>query len=455
MERKELSLYELNSLLRQAVRNAFPERYWVQAELSEVRENVSGHCYLELVEKHPVSGQLAAKARGMIWNTTYRMLKPYFESETGQPFCQGLKVLIEVTPEFHELYGYSLTISDIDPVYTLGDMARKRAEIIRRLEEDGVIDMNRELPWPLLPRRIAVISSRTAAGYGDFTDQLLGNRRGYRFYISLFQTIMQGAQSEESIIAALNAIYRVSDRFDAVVIIRGGGATSELSCFDSYLLAAHIAQFPLPVITGIGHDRDETVIDRVASVRVKTPTAAAEYLIGRVEEADVCRLRLQEEIADLVKDRLRKEQERIDAFAVLLPRRVASVVTEEKYRLDYFRQRLGRLLRGALRGEENRLMRFSLQFPRLIDRKVREQQSRLERCKERCTGLIRTRLDAEGNRLDRLDQVVRLTSPQNMLDKGYSLTMKDGRVVKDVRMLKKGDRIVTLLSNGETESEII
>lgn len=455
MERREWSLYKLNTLLRRAIRETFPERCWVQAELSEVRENASGHCYLELVEKNTISGQLVAKARGMIWNTTYRMLKPYFESETGQPFCQGLKVLIEVTPEFHELYGYSLTISDIDPVYTLGDMARRRAEIIRRLEEDGIIDMNKELPWPVLPQRIAVISSPTAAGYGDFTDQLFRNRRGYRFYIRLFPAVMQGIQSEESIIGALNAIFRVSDLFDVVVIIRGGGATSELSCFDSYLLASHIAQFPLPVITGIGHDRDETVIDRVASVRVKTPTAAAEFLIGRVEEADSFRLGCQEEIVTRIKERLRKETERIDGFTALLPRRAASILTEKKYRLDYLRQLLARLIRGNIQEEESRLMRFTLQLPRLMDRELQEQQYRLSRWEEQWKQTLRLKLDTERKRLEHLEQVVRLTSLQHMLDKGYSLTLKNSRVVKDVNELKKGDRITTLLSTGEIDSEII
>ena len=279
-----LSLYELNNLVRSRLEHAFPEEYWVQAELSDVRSNATGHCYLELIEKDARGNNLIARARAMIWNQVYRLLKPYFEQETGQAFVSGLKVLVKVTVGFHELYGYSLTILDIDPSYTLGDMARRRREILAKLEEEGVLTLNKELEMPLLPQRIAVISSATAAGYGDFCNQLAGNPYGYVFYPRLFPAMMQGERVEESIIGALNRIYSHAEAWDVVVIIRGGGATSDLSNFDSYLLAANCAQFPLPIITGIGHERDDTVIDAVAHTRVKTPTAAAEYLIARVHE---------------------------------------------------------------------------------------------------------------------------------------------------------------------------
>ncbi|KAA6317553.1 Exodeoxyribonuclease 7 large subunit, partial [termite gut metagenome] len=260
-----LSLLELNLLLKTTLRQCFSNKYWVQAELSEVHANTSsGHCYVEFVQKSPHGNSLAAKARGMIWANIFQLLKPYFEEATGQPFVAGITVLVQVTVEFHELYGYSLTVHDVDPAYTLGDMARRRREILKQLEEEGVLTLNKELFLSPVPNRIAVISSASAAGYGDFCHQLQHNSGGFFFYTELFPAIMQGNQVEETILAALDKVNARADEFDVVVIIRGGGATSDLSGFDTYLLAAACAQFTLPVITGIGHERDDTVPDMVA-----------------------------------------------------------------------------------------------------------------------------------------------------------------------------------------------
>ena len=275
-----LSLTELNRNIKQALRDALPETYWVRAETSEVRVNsYSGHCYLEFIEKDERTGQVAARARGTIWAQQYAVIRPYFEEETGRPFTSGLKVLVRVAVDFHELYGLSLTVHDIDPSFTVGDLVRRRKEIIRQLQADGVFDLNRSLSLPPRPQRIAVISSATAAGYEDFTDQLLGNEYGFPFYVRLYPALMQGERTEASIIAALDRIYAVREAFDVVVIIRGGGSTADLSSFDSYALAANCAQFPLPIITGIGHERDDTVVDLVAHTRLKTPTAVAAFLI--------------------------------------------------------------------------------------------------------------------------------------------------------------------------------
>lgn len=284
MEEHPLSLYELNALVKRSIHACLPDTYWVQAELSDVRSNYSGHCYLEFVQKEPRGNNLIAKARGTIWSNVYRLLKPYFEEETGQAFVAGIKVMVKVTVEFHELYGYSLTVQDIDPTYTLGDMARRRREILKQLEEEGVLTLNKELEIPLLAQRIAVISSATAAGYGDFCNQLEQNSYGFVFYPHLFPAIMQGERVEQSVITALDAIHACRDDWDVVVIIRGGGATSDLSGFDTYELAANCAQFPIPIITGIGHERDDTVLDFVSHTRVKTPTAAAEYLINHLHD---------------------------------------------------------------------------------------------------------------------------------------------------------------------------
>ena len=244
-----LSLYELNGLVRRAVEEGVSGSYWVQAELAEVRVNAAGHCYVEFVQKSPQGNALLAKARGVIWSNVYQVLRPYFEEETGQAWAPGIKVLVRVAVAFHELYGFSLVVYDIDPAYTLGDLAQRRRAILKQLADEGVLTLNKELPMPVLPQRVAVVSSPTAAGYGDFCHQLRHNPHGYYFHVELFAAVMQGEQTEDSILAALDAIHARQDEFDVVVIIRGGGATSDLSGFDTYLLAAACAQFPLPIIT--------------------------------------------------------------------------------------------------------------------------------------------------------------------------------------------------------------
>ena len=403
-----LSLYELNNLVRSRLEHAFPEEYWVQAELSDVRSNATGHCYLELIEKDARGNNLIARARAMIWNQVYRLLKPYFEQETGQAFVSGLKVLVKVTVGFHELYGYSLTILDIDPSYTLGDMARRRREILAKLEEEGVLTLNKELEMPLLPQRIAVISSATAAGYGDFCNQLAGNPYGYVFYPRLFPAMMQGERVEESIIGALNRIYSHAEAWDVVVIIRGGGATSDLSNFDSYLLAANCAQFPLPIITGIGHERDDTVIDAVAHTRVKTPTAAAEYLIARVHESAAV----------------------VENSGGRICQAVRWVLEYEKQQLDTYCHRMQMTLVTGLQREHYRLEQWVQHFPLVV----------------------RTALEREQHRLQLWEQRVDSLSPDKSLARGYSITLKEGHAVTDAATLSSGDRLVTRMAKGEVRS---
>ena len=410
MEQQALSLYELNGLVKRSIRSCLPDTYWVQAELSDVRSNYSGHCYLEFIQKDAGGNNLIAKARGTIWSNIYKMLKPYFEQETGQAFTSGIKVLVQVSVEFHELYGYSLTVLDIDPTYTVGDMERKRREILRQLEEEGVIDLNKELEMPMLPQRIAVISSATAAGYGDFCNQLANNPRGYGFRTELFPAIMQGERVEESILSALDAINDRLEEFDVVVIIRGGGATSDLSGFDTYLLAASCAQFPLPIITGIGHERDDTVIDKVAHTRVKTPTAAAEYLITKMDKcADV----LDEMSARLmqgVRNRLLWEHRRIENLAQRIPSTVYKRIADAKY---------------DLLSAQRDLQMASRQF-----------------------------LSAKKHRLELLQQRLNDALPEKQLARGYSITLKNGKAVKDASLLKEGDKLITMFYQGQVESII-
>ena len=410
MEQHALSLYELNGLVKRSIRSCLPDTYWVQAELSDVRSNYSGHCYLEFVQKDAGGNNLIAKARGTIWSNIYKMLKPYFEQETGQAFVSGIKVLVQVSVEFHELYGYSLTVLDIDPTYTVGDMVRKRREILRQLEEEGVIDLNKELEMPLLPQRVAVISSATAAGYGDFCNQLMNNPRGYGFRTELFPAIMQGERVEESIISALEAIFARIDEFDVVIIIRGGGATSDLSGFDTYELAAHCAQFPLPIITGIGHERDDTVLDMVAHTRVKTPTAAAEYLIARMNQCADALDEMSSRLQQGVRNRLLWEHRRMESLKQRIPSSVYKRIADAKY--DLFSM-------------QRDLQMASRQF-----------------------------LSMKKHRLELLQQRLNDALPERQLARGYSITLKDGKAVKDASLLKEGDTLITLLHHGKVESVI-
>ena len=403
-----LSLYDLNALVRRSLEQCLPDEYWVQAELSDVRTNSTRHCYLEFIQKDPRSNNLIAKARGTIWANVYRLLKPYFEESTGQAFVSGIKVLVQVTVSFHELYGYSLTVQDIDPTYTLGDMARRRREILKQLEEEGVLTLNKELEMPVLPQRIAVVSSPTAAGYGDFCHQLKNNSRGFFFHTELFPALMQGDRVEESVLSALDAILNRQEDFDAVVIIRGGGATSDLSGFDTYLLAAACAQFPLPIITGIGHERDDTVLDSVAHTRVKTPTAAAEYLINCM---------------DLAADEL-------EVLISQLHESVRSRLTEEHRKLISYRNRI----------------------PSAVVRRVSDAKLALLTTRKDISLAVQTLLSRQRHRLELLQQRLADASPEKMLARGYSITLKDGKVVKNGDVLQLNDEIVTRLYQGEIVS---
>lgn len=410
MSEQVISLHELNSLVRRCLSQCLPDEYWVQAELSDVRCNTTGHCYLEFIQKDPRSNNLIAKARGTIWSNIFRLLKPYFEDSTGQSFVSGIKVLVKVSIEFHELYGYSLAVSDIDPTYTIGDMARRRREILMQLEEEGVLTMNKELEMPLLPQRIAVISSATAAGYGDFSHQLRHNSRGYYFYTELFPAVMQGNQVEETVLAALDAILARKDEFDAVVIIRGGGASSDLSGFDTYLLAASCAQFPLPVITGIGHERDDTVLDSVSHTRVKTPTAAAEFLIGRMDEAGQRLSDLSQQLQTAVLGRITFERQRLNNLRNRIPSMVISRISEAKLELLNARKDLAQTVKNTLTGRKHQLE------------------------------LLRQRIND--------------ASPERLLSRGYSITLKEGKAVTDSSRLSPGDLLTTRLSRGEFTSVV-
>ena len=381
------SLYALNALVHEAVSNALPDEYWVEAELAECRER-NGHCYMELVEKDERSNSPIAKASAKCWRQTWTLLHATFLRATGQPLRAGMKVLLRVYPQFHEAYGFSWIVSDIDPTYTIGDLARRRQEIIKTLKAQGVFDLQRELRLSPFAQRIAVISAESAAGYGDFCRQLLDNEYNLQFHTELFPAIMQGERVVQSVIQALNLINNRIDDFDAVVIIRGGGATSDMSGFDTLPLAENVANFPLPIITGIGHDRDECVLDMVSHTRVKTPTAAATLLITHLcntlqQVADA-----ENVIAHYALDRLQRHRLQLEHITTLLPHLAQRLMTEAHHSLE------------------------------------------------------RIQLKLEGY------------DPQLLLQRGYSITLHNGQIVKSPQDVKSGDEIETRLKQGTIKSII-
>ena len=431
MKMKTITLYELNSLVRQTIEIGLPKSYWVEAEISELREN-GGHCYLELIEKDKRYNTPIAKASARCWRQTWGMVKPYFENTTGQQLRAGMKVLIEVYAQFHEAYGFSWIISDIDPNYTLGDMARKRQEIIKRLKEEGVFDLNKQLDLPLFSQRIAVISSKSAAGYGDFANQLYGNQYGYYFEAELFAATMQGEDVERSIIKALNAINDRCDDFDCVVIIRGGGATSDMSGFDALELAENVANFPLPIITGIGHDRDECILDMVSHTRVKTPTAAAALLIDNLHTAERRIDDARQRIANLTSRKMEVEKLRLSRLAERLPALFGSVKDKQEARLDILQERLFRLAEIRLSNCENIVGQ--------LEKKISLTAEHL--------------LMVEKHRLELLEGRAQNLDPQLLLRRGYSITLVGGKALRDPSQVKQGDKIETQLEKGTIISTI-
>ena len=378
-------LKELCDWIQDVLENDFPVRYWVRAEIASM--SMRGHCYMELVEKAD-NGILAAKVRATCWNNVYNLLSAYFVQETGESLHVGLQVMLEVSVEFHAVYGLSLNIWNIDPTYTIGDLAKQRQATINQLKQDGVMELQKAFELPSLVRRVAVVSSSEAAGYGDFCDQLKNNRFGFGFHVQLYSAIMQGDMAARSIVQALNTIAEQEEDWDVVVIIRGGGASTDLSCFDDYDLASHCAQFPLPIIAGIGHTRDVSVVDMVVHRSVKTPTAAAEWLI----------------------DHVAAQVERVAEIQLRLQRAIQGVVSREKNRLVVLEQRMINTARRMVVREEGKL------------------------------NLWRKTID--------------LHSPERIYKMGYSLTMMNGKIVRNSNDVHTGDVVDTYLQGGMIQSVV-
>ncbi|MBO7581165.1 MAG: exodeoxyribonuclease VII large subunit [Bacteroidaceae bacterium] len=423
-----LTLYEINSLVRQTLELTLDAEYWVQAEIAELR--VNRHCYMELVQKDARGNGIVAKARAQVWVQVWAFIKPMFEETTGQVLSAGMQVLVKVQVTFHELYGYSLNVTDIDPTYTLGDIAKRRQEILQQLRDEGIDTMNKELPLPRLLQRVAVISSASAAGYGDFCNQLNNNQRGLAFKTELFQAVMQGNEVEKSVIQALNRIAKRLDEWDVVVIIRGGGATSDLQGFDSLLLAENVAQFPLPIITGIGHERDDTVIDMIAHTRVKTPTAAAEFLIHHQEE----------------------ELDMLENLSARLTAQVFLLLQNETNRLKLLASKIPVLFSTVKAREEMRLHRLSAAMANSSIQNLEQAKGKVALLEKQMGLYASQRLQNEGRRIELLESKLEGASPQRILRLGFSITRVGGKAVKDVNEVKEGEEIETTLASGTLRS---
>ncbi|PWL27207.1 MAG: exodeoxyribonuclease VII large subunit [Roseivirga sp. XM-24bin3] len=402
-----MSLYELNSLIKSELQNSMAPSYWVIAEISELRENVKGHCYMELVEKE--RNFIQAKIRANIWAYTYRTIKQQFNQATGSPLKAGIKVLFNVSINFHEVYGMSLTVNNIDPNFTIGEKTKQREETIKKLREEGYLELNKALPLPLVPQRLAIISSSTAAGYGDFMDQLSNNAQQHDFKTETFNAVMQGNETEESIGKALANIKERSSEFDLIVIIRGGGAQTDLDSFDAYGLAKLIAAAPLPVLTGIGHERDETIADLVSNTSLKTPTAVAEFIINGMD-------RFYNSIYEL---NIRLERGIRDKFS---------------------------RAKDQLAHQGHRLERAGSTYIKQADNLLRDKAHMLKFASK-------AKVEKQKNSLDNLQNKIKLIDPENVFKRGYSITLKNGRSINNQEVMV-GDNLVTKNHQSTIKSKV-
>lgn len=403
-----ITLSQLQQQVKQALHERFALPVWVSAEIAEIKVNYSGHCYLELVEKGGGNGVPTAQTRAVIWRTAYPRIAGYFEAETGQQLGAGIKILVRATVTYHELYGFSLQITDIDTAYTLGDMERQRQLTIARLQQDGVWDMNRETPLPAVVQRIAVVSSANAAGYQDFCNEL--SKSPYAFSVTLFDAFMQGAAAEESIIAALCAVADRQERYDAVVIIRGGGSASDLNCFNAYRLCSYVAQFPLPVITGIGHDKDTSVADMVAHTALKTPTAVAGWLV--------------------------KQMTQVDGW------------------LDYAALQLHDTTRSVLHREQLLLERLSGDLRRQSSETLTRQRIHIQHLADQLPLCVGEFLARQSAHLDMASELAASRSPERILRLGFAVVRTDGQALTSVKQTRPGQRLDIELSDGTISAQV-
>lgn len=405
-ESGNISLLELQAMIKKGLESQFPRSYWVVAEINELNINSSGHCYLELVQQDEASSFVQAKMAATIWSYSFRMIRPFFETTTGQQLAPGLKVLVKVAIQYHEIYGISLNITDIEPSFTVGELELQRRKTIQQLKDEGIFDMNRELELPILPQRIAIISSQTAAGYQDFMEHLHDNSYGYAFSTTLFAAQVQGRGAEESMLDALNILFNQIENFDVLVLIRGGGSQTDLLCFDSYRLASHLAQLPIPVLTGIGHDKDESVADLVAHTALKTPTAVADFLVDRMTEQEQQLNDFSAQIAEIAYSLINEQYDYIDELTNNISNQLSWLFSKELQNIEYvLANKLKNAVSAKLKAEEYRL------------------------------GLLEKTLDAN--------------NPRRILNQGYAIVQHNGKRLTDPTLVGENDELKIMLAKGK------
>lgn len=452
---ERLSLTELQLIIKDSLYMALPDMYWVIAEIAEIKVNYNGHCYIELVEKQPDNVSISARIRGVIWNSRYRFLKPFFENSTGESLREGLKILFRAKIEYHEIYGLSLVINDIDPSFTLGELALKRQQILKRLEREGVLTMNKDLDFPQVPQRIAVISSSNAAGYSDFITHLRDNSYGYVFYTALFDTPMQGSDTQTGVIRSLDRIAQHAEIFDVVVIIRGGGSQTDLSWFDNYDIAYYITQFPVPVLTGIGHEKDLSVTDIVAWQALKTPTAVADFLIECMVSAEDHLNEISRGLTDMSLLILERNKNLIDTARLKL-------IPLAKMSVSEFRSGLSDIIIKMINTGKEYLMNARL-FPenqrsRLVSGAascLSANRNSVSQVKKNLSSGSEIFLSMRKNEIAGFENMLKILDPDNVLRRGYTITSKKGRIIKSGSELSKDDIIDTRFSDGQVRSKVV
>lgn len=449
-----LTISKLNEKLGQVLSDSFKMPIWVAAEINSISINRSGHCYLELIDKNEVSENISAQIRGTIWVNTFRMLKPYFEQSTGQVFTEGIKVLVKAKVNFHKLYGLSLNILDIDPSYTLGDLARKRKEILQKLEATGMMDLNRSLSLPMAIQRIAIVSSASAAGYEDFLNEIIHNQYNYKFTYKLFEAYMQGNRTESSIITALDNINSEIENFDVLVILRGGGSKADLSAFDNFQIASYIMQFPIPVFTGIGHERDESVCDIVANLSLKTPTATADYIVAYNREFEERIEGILENIKNFSQEYFYENKMLIKDFTLKITHAVPKTIKAQYNLLNKISYNSHIKAKSYLQKKSvflnNKAHILKTASPSTILRK-KVQLSNLQHWLGNSPISLLRHKKAE---LESYSQLIRITDPVQVLKRGYSITSVNGKALKSVKNIKEGSILQTKLFNGTVLSKV-
>lgn len=420
-----ITLQEFNNRIKRLLADPSVMNCWVVAETTDVR--INQHCYLQLLEKNPKTGATVAKIKAIIWGSQFRFLNARFKQVTGRDIGNDMKIMVCLSVNYSPQYGLTVVINDINPEFTLGDMERQRQEILNRLTQEGIIGQNKTVPVPPVLQRIAIVSAAGAAGYGDFMKQLTDNKYGVCFYPCLFQATMQGVKTVPTVLAALDKVEQNQHLFDCVVIIRGGGGTEELNSFDNYDLARRVATFPLPVIVGIGHERDITVLDYVAGIRVKTPTAAAEHIILQAANALAHIGDLSNQVVSIARDYIARAKEQLSYYAGNLPIMAQRIIDTNTLRLQNFIQNI----------------------PLHVQRRIEGENAQLARQKDAIKNAVAQVKMKETMRLEALGDKIELLSPRKVMARGYTLTTCEGKIMTDAAQLEAGKLVTIHFRDGK------